>query len=477
MRKVRVEAINGKKIYAGGHWLTCIGNKSVHVGEYIWTDGRCVYGFFKESQTPIVITAQQKEDWGIPIVMFNSDEKKFYYYTYKNSLKLVKTIKWDSSEKAFFDEGTQKKDYDFSVYPEYPNAFLVNNDRGRVYSCDDSDIITANCTPQGDIYYIKPAYDENKPTDPYELINETNFTGFDILKNGDAVKSADVSKLVSSALSEISSAIPHSPIYSTNVIANIYWAFIEDENNWACIFSLDGVAMCFAWDWDESFLYNHPRLEDGLTDGERANASFLYYVDSAGTQKLLYHWSVNRTAITYDYYGKAQWNYVGTTSSNNLTGLKIPLADGYYFTYGKDVSNSAILTVPSLCVRNIYTPKGELIFSGYFATSCHLTICQLRPNLFLMGVSNSGGDFYRVELSDSAWVDVPKYVYAGLYLCENGNLTPLFEPKHGTSAIGRPYEQAQYTCVNHCLRKMQKYQKWQDNVQSLNNVFLGSGEE
>jgi len=36
--------VAGKKALAEGKWLTVIGNRSVHNGDWVWTDGRCIYG-------------------------------------------------------------------------------------------------------------------------------------------------------------------------------------------------------------------------------------------------------------------------------------------------------------------------------------------------------------------------------------------------------------------------------------------------
>ncbi len=67
MYRARIQAISGSKVYADGKWLTCIGNKNFRAGEMIYTDGRCVYGNFQESQQPLVITAQRPQEEGIPI--------------------------------------------------------------------------------------------------------------------------------------------------------------------------------------------------------------------------------------------------------------------------------------------------------------------------------------------------------------------------------------------------------------------------
>ena len=52
MYRVRAEKVSGNRVFAKGVWLTCIGNKPVSVGDLIYTDGRCVYGFYQESQQP-----------------------------------------------------------------------------------------------------------------------------------------------------------------------------------------------------------------------------------------------------------------------------------------------------------------------------------------------------------------------------------------------------------------------------------------
>lgn len=68
MYRAKVEQINGVNVRAGGKWLKCIGNKIVNVGDYVWTDGRCVYGYEQESMTPLVIT-NNPDELGIPILI------------------------------------------------------------------------------------------------------------------------------------------------------------------------------------------------------------------------------------------------------------------------------------------------------------------------------------------------------------------------------------------------------------------------
>lgn len=64
MVKVPVKQVDGIRVFAGGKWLICIGNKPVSVGEYVWTDGKCVYGNERIGYMPYVYISIP----GIPIV-------------------------------------------------------------------------------------------------------------------------------------------------------------------------------------------------------------------------------------------------------------------------------------------------------------------------------------------------------------------------------------------------------------------------
>ena len=149
MYRARVDKISGTKIFAGGKWLQCIGNKPVRVGEYIWTDGRCVYGNFQESQQPLVITAP--DDEAIPIVL-RDDNWEYFFYTYKNTLKFV-------------DGPISLNQNSFSRQKLYN---VINGYKGKVYSgswitgnefMNFYQILATNVDRSGNIYSIqRPKY-------------------------------------------------------------------------------------------------------------------------------------------------------------------------------------------------------------------------------------------------------------------------------------------------------------------------------
>ena len=82
LRRERAEAVNGLTVEAGGKRLICIGNKPIRAGDYVWTDGRCVYGFERSSQMPFVPTVADKDEQIIPFV-----ENKIWWHYPRHSVE------------------------------------------------------------------------------------------------------------------------------------------------------------------------------------------------------------------------------------------------------------------------------------------------------------------------------------------------------------------------------------------------------
>lgn len=186
MYRVRADIVSGTKVFAGGKWLRCIGNKNVSVGEYVWTDGRCIYGNYQESQQPIVITAFENE--GIPIYMLDWDFDKHQYvgnlYTYKKSLKKISEV---PRGKSIISDDFFINDYKNGVWKPFSSS-------GRFGFSYDS--YGVNIDKNNNVYEIG--------------INETPTPHVDIKKNGKVITTF--------ACSDITSA-----------------PFIENENVWAFI--------------------------------------------------------------------------------------------------------------------------------------------------------------------------------------------------------------------------------------------------
>ena len=60
MHRARVTAVGNTKAQAGGKWLNIIGNKAIAAGDFVWTDGRCVYGNISEggAAAPVINTSE-----------------------------------------------------------------------------------------------------------------------------------------------------------------------------------------------------------------------------------------------------------------------------------------------------------------------------------------------------------------------------------------------------------------------------------
>ena len=89
MRQVRVTNVNGRKVQAGGKWLTTIGNRVVTVGDLVWTDGRCVYGHSPISGgVPTIIDSKPEE---IPLLIGKysaSEGNQYVSYSTKKGIKI-----------------------------------------------------------------------------------------------------------------------------------------------------------------------------------------------------------------------------------------------------------------------------------------------------------------------------------------------------------------------------------------------------
>lgn len=134
MYRARVQAVSGRKIYADGKWLTCIGNKNFRTGEMVWTDGRCAYGHFQESQQPLIITAP--DDEGIPILISNGT-----CFTFQNN-KLKQVAETD-----------------------FRYLSLINN-KNKVFV---HPYLAANIDNQGNIFVMAETY---KTDDDYYIIED-----------------------------------------------------------------------------------------------------------------------------------------------------------------------------------------------------------------------------------------------------------------------------------------------------------------
>lgn len=458
---MRVDAINGKKIYAGGKWLTCIGNKSVHVGECIWTDGRCVYGFFKESQTPIVITTpKKKEDWAVPILFCPKyRDNKGDLYIFKNGAieKIGELTPSDNRKTPIFLINNEKS---LNIGSKY--VITEVEGEGDNWSSKQTYTLATNLNSQGVFYELRKSrmyqFSDNKAF---------CFGSVDILKNGKVIKTLDftdeskkimsrVASYASSAtvdngvesfqvtyhneenvdwhglpegfglgdvaMSLISRVVTAGGYYITTVrytlqkhseaqepYVHIPWGVIEDENNWALIICLscEGHARGFGMYPDGTYRWYWDRI---------------YHNDTYATFYESY--LITPSGATPIYTGQDTWITNNNVTTHNTSGeptpplVNLPIQNGYYFVINnlRSVDTRSHEQFPLQMDVSIFNPKGNQIANGTFPTGTYFTIYKDS----LLGVDDRGGygfidrDIYNMgKLKDSV---------SGLYEIKKGSL-------------------------------------------------------
>ena len=133
MHRARVKDVSGNRVLADGSWLTCIGNRSVREGEWIWTDGRCVYGHESEGGSSYIPSNVLS---GIPILQLKwNDNKSRMFYSYYAKGKL--------HELGFSKEETWMVN-NASRFAFLPWSRLLDSEmdaRGNVYTLEDANVL------------------------------------------------------------------------------------------------------------------------------------------------------------------------------------------------------------------------------------------------------------------------------------------------------------------------------------------------
>ena len=206
MYRAKVDSVSGTKVLAGGKWLTCIGNKNVKAGDFIWTDGRCVYGNFQEAQSPIVITTNEERI--IPVVTYSQK-----YHIPEGYYNVSFNIFYCSSSVDFKKYVTIRGRL---ITGSFKYGYLFSNNSNGDFAISLFDIgvskyvMALNIDDQGNIYQLIVSYSRNLDT--------PNVT-IDIKKNNDIVDTQIWRPLCSHVI-------------GYGVIRR---AFIKDEKNWYCI--------------------------------------------------------------------------------------------------------------------------------------------------------------------------------------------------------------------------------------------------
>ena len=351
MYQARVEQINGVNVRAGGKWLRCIGNKNVRVGDLIWTDGRCVFGYDKVSQTPLVITAPKTEKIFLPFsIKKNSTENVMRYYRLPlNDFSDFKETKLEDSYKlgSFFSYG------------------FVNNSKGDYYVFETSNwsrVIAAHATNSGDLYTIVSAHAYRKKSG-YQLIEYPVYQIF-IKKNDQIIKKFDIYQIVDARKEyprELAKSSIEPQLYYTGSVdfSNTVWGFIENEDNWAFIVLINVGGGCYSeasWYFDQTMtLLSSADLVRGL------------YADSkTGTLSEIYSYTFAERLFEGEPGPVDHGESVHVTTANStdvtpLKKLKLPCQDGYYLSIEDLITPPADdVAMPRYGVFSIYRSNKKI---------------------------------------------------------------------------------------------------------------------
>ena len=472
----------GTKVFADGKWLQCIGNKRVLVGDKIWTDGRCVYGYTKISQQPLVITAPQ-EDEGIPLAAFSQETtKRADLYTFeKNRVRKVAEIRLENgdaniynfvSDKLVFSRTLPNTDK-WTNYTIFINDGKKNSrlyDRGTHYKAGfynstswsnpknnfytDTELIACNVDNSGNRFDMVIRYKSSWNEDDEK---EIKATAVEILKNGEVVQSVSLGKI----FDDVIAATPNTEQLWTPAEMNSYGVTVSNRNLPVCAFIENERMWAFWFDClceKGTFFNDDPAIDTEQTgwemhSGVQGTALRQLRLITANEQKIISQTS-GITYATVDYSSVPFVKYDSTLTMNHISSrATIPLQDGFYCTVHDIFTTREVLGLEIEYINELvygyithFSPRGEELFSGIFSLPYTAQICKVH-NKYLFN-HDCGAPFLGDETPD---------VYNGVSVFESG----LFLITKNTC------ERIDNTFSNERLRPMKNIRGWQNRIGNI----------
>ena len=424
MYRAKAEAVSGTKVYAGGKWLKCIGNKPVRVGESVWTDGKVVYGNYREAQQPPVITTPQDE--AIPIVILDGQTLKFF--TFKKN-KLVLVMEETDSSLNISKPPVMLNDKSKTILFRKNREVTVEDQRIRLLAANISN---------GTVFDIVEKMITDDNDDLKSLTVEIRSDGipfktFDIL-------SAYNSEIFDECPSPLD--LPFTPAYAGGI--DVYnRAFIENEKNWWFTwrgFASKSLSDEYTGSYPESGLDPNPFI--GFDNHFYLQKHFVYTNDK---QYLFCYFYSERT-----YDDNYDWHYpddpcltrVDINEFPDLNEIKFMLQDSYYCKLRLYEPGDAYMFF-----IDVFNPDNEKIIDGekFLKNESLLLFCHPLNN-----------------------IDVPlllvKKIGVGRYLFERrGDIFTIEDGKVNWLALGG-------ACANERLRPMKKTKGWEKRITEFNFI-------
>lgn len=430
------------------------------VGDRIWTDGRCVYGHFQESQQPQVITAQEEE--GIPIVI-SMTGKTYRLMTFqKNKLKDVAEVRYEDGKLKLYNyingefvfasdmelKADKWTDWSLMINDFRKTAFLYDygthikshfykpdnlfSEDARHHFITDTELIARNIDKVGnqfDMVIRKESY-----LTPTLSIKQTHHKSVDILRNGEVVKSVPLQPIINDigldqAYGHVGFGVDGSP-----------QAFIEDEQTWSC------------WIYVESeSYYSYP--EANLIPARKYRRCLLSANGVTIAEEIIfdsYYIGLDPASLKPRHHNEGTITMPGQITRQ--------LQDGYYWKaqdfFGGDDILGITPSVPDwkdFSIMTFYTPKNEELFKAVLPIYGQFLICKISGG-HLLYVSHSIKGILQQYLGTDTYKGVPAIV-AGLHFIKNGKLTAI-EPQISN-------------VINQRLRPMKKISRWQNRLKLI----------
>ena len=304
------------------------------------------------------------------------------------------------------------------------------------------------------------------------------FDKIEIEKNGDVVTEINVKPFAEETANDCPEARPFVFEEFCNYwgeqggAADIIWSFIESENNWALLLLCEYEKFIdydyvnrITQEYIDAYLATVDIDPTGFVEApfpcpcpysESRILTRLYYIDSQGTKKIVAEHLFKRPAgdVPYtedpDEFYDAVEKTAGEWTIYDLTEIKFPLGNGYYYKseeYNSSFSSHARYTLEK---RKIFSPNDEVIFDGWFDYNARINICRVGSNRYLLTVNKAYLARYKGYYSEDSLGDTP-FPQAGIHLLQKKD-----------STVDWKLLQAGDVVLNQCLQPMKKYKNWQN---------------
>lgn len=350
MQRAVVTAVSGNRICANGRWLTAIGNKAVHPGDVVWTDGRCVYGNISEGggAAPIINSSEPY----VPLLM--SDGTRTLYH------------------KGKLSKGQKGNKHKFMA------------SQGNSFAFADGDLLDFYLDEHGDQYALQWGQYGLRDYGTDTVDEWDGEPG--IARNGVLEQPIDLKEYSQYSYDyayEEAAAI-ETPLGGIGEILEIYWNYCTLANGW--------------YESEDSYcylLYCYAKgcHRDGINWREDGEADIAYYVEfmsymwvmvtPLGAQPL---WAMTVRDADEDVFHIERKRYRIFTGSFTLL-----LPDGYYIEGNKEMSND---TTPQydwmdIFSGKLYSSQKKLICQSHFHMKDSIRLGDVKKWKWLMTMGDS----------------------------------------------------------------------------------------